>query len=159
MKAQKFIFAKKESGMGAVPYNGTLVQSIFINTVEIGISDEAIRNRIRKYLVLPAVGQSELDFDAVNDELIQQVTIATANELERKEKLQRANRRRAGVSAVEITRGASEEKSKDITKKKDPVLLALRNKQTTPLLTNQHYGYVIKHLLKKRCLTSRQSSQ
>ena len=86
--------------MGAVPYDEALVQSIFINTVEIGIADEAIRNRIRKYLVLPAVGQSELDFDAVNDELIQQVTMATANELERKEKLQGASRRRVGVSAI-----------------------------------------------------------
>ena len=116
--------------MGAVPYDDALVQSIFINTVEIGIADKAIRNRIGKYQVLPAVGQSELDFDAVNDELIQQVTMATANELERKEKLQGASRRRAGVSAIETTRGESEEKPKDSTKEKDPVLSALRDIQS-----------------------------
>ena len=72
----------KESGAGTVPYDDSLIQSMFINAIETGITDEAIRSQVRKFLVLPSEGKSELEFETINDELIKQVTIATAKEAE-----------------------------------------------------------------------------
>ena len=118
---QKLVFARKESGSIAVPYNDSLIQNIFINTIETGITDEAIRNKIRRYLITPKEGQTEEDFDKVNDKLIQQVTMAAAVELERNEKIKAANRRRTGVSAIsfeEDSRTTDSHQSASGTKKK-----------------------------------------
>ena len=111
---QKLVFARKESGSLTVPYDDSLIQSIFINTVETGITDEAIRNKIRPCLVAPKEGQTEDDFEKVNDELIKQINIATATEFERNEKFKSASRRRTGISAVEVDEGFSTTEQKQL---------------------------------------------
>ena len=117
---QKLIFARKESGTVAVPFDDALIQSIFINCIETGISSEAIRNKMRPYLVLPQKGQTETDFEMVNDQLIYHMNIATSTELERTEKHKNNNRRRTGVQSIEITDTDVEEQQPS-TKKKNTV--------------------------------------
>ena len=125
---QKLIFARKESGAGTVPYDDSLIQSMFINAIETGITDEAIRSQVRKFLVLPSEGESELEFETINDELIKQVTIATAKEAERKEKIRNVTRRRAEVTEVGVEREVGAMKGQQ--KEKDPILTAMRDIQS-----------------------------
>ena len=95
---QKLIFARKERSV--VPYDDALIQSMFINTIETGLTNESIRNKIRKYLVIPRTGDTEVDFEPINDELIYQTNLAASVELERSEKMRNATRRRASLAAV-----------------------------------------------------------
>ena len=108
---QKLIFARKEGSV--VPYDTALIQSVFINAIETGLSNESIRNKIRRYLVTPKSGDGEEEFEKINDELIYQTNMAAAAELERSEKIRNNTRRRASASLVET----EEEPSVSIRKK------------------------------------------
>jgi hypothetical protein len=92
---QKLLFAKREAGLGPVVFDDTLIQSVFINTIETGLTSESIRNKVRQYLITPKTGETEDQFQQVNDQLIYQMSMATAEENERTAKLQ-AVRKRTG---------------------------------------------------------------
>ena len=69
---QQVFFSSQEPG-STIQYDQTLVQSVFINTVETGVSDESIRTRLRPIL------QQQLLLD---EQLIREVNLAVSSENE-----------------------------------------------------------------------------
>ena len=115
---QKLIFARKESGTVAVPFDDALIQSVFINCIETGISSEAIRNKVRPYLPLPRQGETEVDFEAVNDKLIHQMNIAMSTELEHTEKHKNNARRCTSVQTIGTSDSDVDDQQPSNSKKK-----------------------------------------
>jgi hypothetical protein len=125
---QKLVFAKSENGVNTVPYDNTLIQNIFINTIETGLRNEAIRNKIRPYLRLPRIGETEQDFEHHNDDLLAQLSLATSTEIERDAKLKNVVRKTmtaASVSTEEDARNNSTEKKKHQEQKQETQVVAM----------------------------------
>ena len=74
---QHILLASQESG-SKIRYDQSLVQSVFLNAVETGLADDAIRNRIRPFLQMSNVA---------DELLIREINTATTTESERSTKL------------------------------------------------------------------------
>ena len=83
---QKLIFASNEVGC-TVKYDVSLIQSVYLNSIETGILSESIRNRMRPYLSPPQSGDTVEDFEIRNDELIHQMNLSVSLDVERRNKL------------------------------------------------------------------------
>ena len=72
--------------------------------MDIGLQQEVIRNRVHPYLVLPKPTDSEDDFQKVNDDLLIQINLATAEEKQRANKFQNNSTRKRVSSTVAATK-------------------------------------------------------
>ena len=84
---QKLFFLGKETGKESLSFDPKLVQTMFIKSIETGLADESIRNKIRPLLTTPREMDSEEQFEEVNDNILVEVSSAAITELERSTKL------------------------------------------------------------------------
>ena len=117
---QKLVFAGKETGKDAVPFDHQLIQSIFIKAIETGLTNEAIRNKIRPWLATPNKEDTDEDFEKVNDQLLVEISSASISELERSTKLKKVEggTNNTGKKPRVSFTGISEEEDRSVTKGK-----------------------------------------
>eukprot|EP00794_Sanderia_malayensis_P010477 gene10477-11576_t len=97
LKLRQHILLASEEKESKIRYDTTLVQNVFINAVETGLVDDAIRTRIRPFL----------EMSRVSDEvLIREINIAMTTESERSNKFgarkRPAKNNQASVLATEV---------------------------------------------------------
>ena len=99
---QKILFGNKEADLG-VEYNPKTVQTLFLHSIETGLTSETIRTKMRPFLR-----------EGVTDEqLIQEITVAVSTENERQNKLNAANRgKQAKIASIQPNETAAECKTK-----------------------------------------------
>ena len=99
---QKILFGNKEADLG-VEYNPKTVQTLFLHSIETGLTSETIHTKMRPFLR-----------EGVTDEqLIQEITVAASTENERQNKLNAANRgKQAKVASIQPNETAAECKTK-----------------------------------------------
>ena len=99
---QKILFGNKEANLG-VEYNHKTVQTLFLHSIETGLTSETIRTKMRPFLR-----------EGVTDEqLIQEITVAASTENERQNKLNAANRgKQAKVASIQPNETAAKCKTK-----------------------------------------------
>ena len=99
---QKILFGNKEADLG-VEYNPKTVQTLFLHSIETGLTSETIRTKMRPFLR-----------EGVTDEqLIQEITVAASTENECQNKLNAANRgKQAKVASIQPNETAAECKTK-----------------------------------------------
>ena len=114
---QHILLASQESG-SKIRYDQSLVQSVFLNAVETGLADDAIRNRIHPFLQMSNVA---------DELLIREINTATTTESERSTKL--GTRKRVAKSSQVSVATASEaselppQKTKEVKSAKQNNLL------------------------------------
>ena len=99
---QKILFGNKEADLG-VEYNPKTVQTLFLHSIETGLTSETICTKMRLFLR-----------EGVTDEqLIQEITVAASTEKECQNKLYAANRgKQAKVASIQPNETAAECKTK-----------------------------------------------
>ena len=73
---QKVLFASKEAGV-KIKYDESLVQGLFLHSLETGLHHEAVRTKLRPFLQQP---------DITDELLIEQMNIIVSTETERQKK-------------------------------------------------------------------------
>ena len=102
---QQVLLASQERD-SQIKYDQNLVQSVFVNAVETGLSDEAIRTRMRPFLQTPNV---------TDETLIKEINIALSTENERQNKF--GSRKKAQKSNATTTASVSAPPSKPTEQK------------------------------------------
>lgn len=115
---QQICFASQEAD-SPIKYDNTLVQGLFLHTVETGLLDETIRSKIRPILQHPK---------ASDEDLLEAMGRAMAEEHERGKKLCRGKAKVASVTEDEsaLTTG----KEKEVKPQQDHVWAALKSVQS-----------------------------
>ena len=78
LRTRQQILLVSEEKQSRIRYDATLIQNVFINAVETGLADEAIRTRMRLYLEMPNIS---------DEVLIREMNVAMTTESERSSKL------------------------------------------------------------------------
>ena len=104
---QQVLFASQAEG-GVVKYEPSLVHPLFLHTVETGLQDDSIRNKLRPFLQKTNV---------TDEELMEQINVVVSEESERKGKLGAKNAR---VNSLEVESEVSQTQSKKSGTKKEP---------------------------------------
>jgi len=78
LRIRQQILIASEEKQSRIRYDANLIQSVFINAVETGLADDAIRTRMRLYLETPNVS---------DEVLIREMNVAMTTESERSNKL------------------------------------------------------------------------
>ncbi len=115
---QQICFASKEAD-SQIKYDDTLVQGLFLHTVETGLLDDTIRSKIRPTLQNPK---------ASDEDLLEAMGRAMAEEQERGKKLCRGRAKVASVSQDE--KAVTAEKEKESKSQQDHVWAALKSVQS-----------------------------
>ena len=99
---QKILIGNKEADLG-VEYNPKTVQTLFLHSIETGLTSETIHTKMRPFLR-----------EGVTDEqLIQEITVAASTENECQNKLNAANRgKQAKIASIQPNETAAECKTK-----------------------------------------------
>ena len=99
---QNILSGNKDADLG-VEYNPKTVQTLFLHSIETGLTSETIRTKMRPFLR-----------EGITDEqLIQEITVAASTENERQNKLNAANRgKQAKVVSIQPNETAAESKTK-----------------------------------------------
>ena len=99
---QKILFGNKKADLG-VEYNSKTVQTLFLHSIETGLTSETICTKMRPFL----------REGATDEQLIQEITVAASTENERQNKLNAANRvKQATVESIQPNETAAECKTK-----------------------------------------------
>ena len=95
---QKILFGNKEADLG-VEYNPKTVQTLFLHSIETGLTSETMRPFLQE--------------GVTDEQLIQEITVAASTENERQNKLNAANRgKQAKVASIQPNETAAECKTK-----------------------------------------------
>ena len=99
---QKILFGNKEADLG-VEYNPKTVQTLFLHSIETGLTSETIRTKMRPFLRK----------GVTDEQLIQEITVVASTENECQNKLNAANRgKQAKVASIQPIETAAECKTK-----------------------------------------------
>ena len=98
LRIRQQILIASEEKQSRIRYDANLIQSVFINAVETGLADDAIRTRMRLYLETPNVS---------DEVLIREMNVAMTTESERSNKLgsrrRPARQNQATVLSTEVS--------------------------------------------------------
>ena len=130
LRIRQQILNASEEKQSRIKYDANLIHSAFINAVETGLADEAIRTRMRPYLEVPSVS---------DETLIREMNIAMTTENERSSKF---GARRRPPKQNQISVLATEVVDKQTTKetkvnKKDTLLASLEAVQADVVMIKE----------------------
>ena len=95
---QKVLFASKEAGV-KIKYDESLVQGLFLHSLETGLHHEAVRTKLRPFLQQP---------DITDELLIEQMNIIVSTETGRQNKFGKANQaRQRKINNVQAVKSSS----------------------------------------------------
>ncbi|CAB3994835.1 Hypothetical predicted protein, partial [Paramuricea clavata] len=95
---QKVLFASKEAGV-KIKYDESLVQGLFLHSLETGLHHEAVRTKLRPFLQQP---------DITDELLIEQMNIIVSTETERQKKFGKASQaRQRKINNVQAVKSSS----------------------------------------------------
>ena len=116
LRIRQQILLASEEKQSRIRYDASLIQNVFINAVETGLADDAIRTRMRLYLETPNIS---------DEVLIREMNVAMTTESERSSKLgTRRRSARQNQTNILSTEVSDKKTTKDTKATKTSVLMA-----------------------------------